>query len=111
HRPPARSSASIWGACRRWPGCAPWANWSSSMQDIAPRRPTALITGASAGIGAELARVFAQEGYDLVLVARSKDRLVALAGELEAAHTITARVIEADLARPEAPGEIHQQVG
>ncbi|HEY7060542.1 MAG TPA: SDR family oxidoreductase [Chloroflexota bacterium] len=81
------------------------------MQDTVRRRPTALITGASAGIGAELARVFAQEGYDLVLVARSKDRLVALAGELEAAHAIAARVIEADLARPEAPAEIHQQVG
>jgi short-subunit dehydrogenase len=75
------------------------------------RRPTALITGASSGIGAELAREFAAHGYDVVLVARGKERLVALAGELEAAHGIAARVIEADLARPQAPDEIHQQVG
>jgi uncharacterized protein len=77
----------------------------------ATRRPTALITGASGGIGAEIAREFAAHGYEVVLVARTKARLVALAGELEGAHGITARVIEADLARPQAPEEIYQQVG
>lgn len=56
-----------------------------------------LITGASAGIGAELAREFANHAHDLVLVARSKDKLDALAGELRAAHDTDAIVIPADL--------------
>ncbi len=56
-----------------------------------------LITGASAGIGAELAREFARHAHDLVLVARSKDKLDALAGELNAAHDTKTIVISADL--------------
>lgn len=57
-----------------------------------------LITGASAGIGAELAREFAAHGHALVLVARSKDKLTALAAELNAAHDTDAVVIAEDLA-------------
>lgn len=60
-----------------------------------------LITGASAGIGAELAREFASHGHALVLVARSKDKLTALAAELNAAHDTDAVVIAADLASEE----------
>src|SRR5258706_12453632 len=65
-------------------------------------KQTALITGASSGIGLDLARVFAREGWDVVLVARSGDKLRALADSLAKEHGIAARVITADLARPDA---------
>lgn len=60
-----------------------------------------LITGASSGIGAELAREFANHGHALVLVARSKDRLDALAAELHAGHDTDSIVLPADLSNAE----------
>ena len=74
------------------------------------RAGTALITGASGGIGLELARVFAEHGHDLVLVARSVEKLEALAAELEARHPIRARALAADLREPEAPARIESSV-
>ena len=67
---------------------------------------TALITGASGGIGAELARYHAARGGDLVLVARSGDKLKALQLELENAHKIKVMVVVADLAQPESADQI-----
>ncbi|MHC4520607.1 MAG: SDR family NAD(P)-dependent oxidoreductase, partial [Planctomycetota bacterium] len=71
---------------------------------------TALVTGASSGIGAELARIHAQRGGTLVLVARRRDRLEALKAELERAHGVTAQVIAKDLTDPEAAGQIHDEL-
>jgi short-subunit dehydrogenase len=65
-----------------------------------------LITGASAGIGTELARVFASKGHRLALVARRADRLKALAGEIAAAGSATPIVIACDLEQPGASDEI-----
>nr|WP_246306537.1 SDR family NAD(P)-dependent oxidoreductase [Herbiconiux flava] len=62
-----------------------------------PARPLAFVTGASSGIGAEFARRYAREGFDLMLVARSGAPLHALADELSAEHAIVASVRTADL--------------
>lgn len=72
---------------------------------------TALITGASSGIGLELATLFAKDGYNLVLVARSNDKLHDLADKLRQQYgTPTITVVEKDLSRPEAPQEIYDEV-
>jgi hypothetical protein len=71
---------------------------------------TALVTGASGGIGLELARLFAADGHDLVLVARSRDKLQKLSEELTAKHGVSARVLASDLSRPEAPREIFDRL-
>ncbi len=65
------------------------------------RGRTALITGASAGIGKAFAEVFAAKGWNVALTARRAERLEALAAELSAKHNIAATAIPADLAHPD----------
>lgn len=71
---------------------------------------TALITGASSGIGLELAKLFARDGYGLALVARRWEKLETLGHELSKQHGIHVRTIAVDLADPGAPGEIARQL-
>ena len=71
---------------------------------------TTLITGASAGIGAALARRLAERGTDLVLVARRTERLDALATELREEHGVRVDTVSADLGRPDAGRELAAEV-
>jgi short-subunit dehydrogenase len=67
---------------------------------------TALVTGASSGIGKAFAELLAARGYALVLTARRRDRLDELAGQLAARHRVATHVIVADLAEPTASADI-----
>lgn len=71
---------------------------------------TALITGASSGIGYELAKIFANRGYDLVLIARNKQKLSRVADEFQEKFGTLARIIVEDLSIPNAPTKIFQQL-
>ena len=70
---------------------------------------TALVTGASEGIGYELTRLFAENGYDVVMVARSKGRMNEIADEVEKEFGISAQVIKKDLSVPGSSEEVYEE--
>jgi uncharacterized protein len=74
-------------------------------------RETALVTGASGGIGEDLARLIAAGGRNVVLLARSADKLQTLAGQLSSAHGIEATVVAADLSESNATAQIVRTLG
>ncbi|MCT4584443.1 MAG: SDR family NAD(P)-dependent oxidoreductase [Peptostreptococcaceae bacterium] len=73
-------------------------------------KKTALITGASSGIGREFAKLHASKKGNLVIVARRKEKLLELKEELESKYDIDVYVIEKDLAKEEAPQEIYDEL-
>jgi short-subunit dehydrogenase len=81
---------------------------AEAAEDVRTRRPgeTVLITGASSGIGRELARLFAADGASLILAARSETKLHELADELAEVHGVHVQVIPADLSHPGSPMQI-----
>jgi short-subunit dehydrogenase len=75
-----------------------------------PTNKCALITGATSGIGYELAKLFARDGYNLVIVARKEDELQHTANTLEQAYQVKVTTISKDLFAREAPFELYQEV-
>jgi uncharacterized protein len=71
---------------------------------------TAFITGASSGIGREFTKLFAGDGYNLVLVARNQQALLELADELKARYGVAVKVMAKDLSQASAPGEIFTEL-
>jgi uncharacterized protein len=73
-------------------------------------KPVTVISGASSGIGAALARVFAEHGHEIALVARREPQLAALADEIAAAGRARPHVLPVDLARSDAPARISHEL-
>lgn len=86
-------------------------NTPESNRSCANRGRTALITGASSGLGEVFARRLAARGYNLLLTARREERLNKLRHELEAEHSITAEVFMADLAKAEDVDRLVERIG
>jgi hypothetical protein len=81
---------------------------STTTPFYAPK--TALITGASSGIGLELAHLFARDGYRLVLLARNRNTLRQIGDDLQARYSVTVRIAPKDLAHPATPAELYQEL-
>ncbi len=71
---------------------------------------TALVTGASSGIGKAFALALSEKGANVILVARSRDKLRSLASEIKMQSKVKAEVIAADLNDPKAPARVHAAV-
>lgn len=73
-------------------------------------RPYALVTGASSGLGAAFAERLAKDGYDLIIVARRRERLDALAEQLQASHLVNVEVLVADLSKPDDLHKVEKRI-
>ncbi len=90
--------------------CGPVAAPKPIPMTSTTKGTTVLITGATSGIGLEFARIFARNGRNLILVARTEEDLQALSVELQQQHNITATPIAVDLFEPNAAEELYQDV-
>lgn len=88
------------------PTTTPMCSRTSSNCEVANMRKTVLITGASGGLGLEFARIYAREGFDLVVVARSEGKLYKLKSELETQYDCRVWVLAQDLSQPDAAYEV-----
>lgn len=77
---------------------------------MADQQKYALITGGTSGIGRELAKLFAQDHYNLVLVARNQDELAQTANELQQQYGVQVKTIAKDLFQPQAPFEVYDEI-
>jgi len=73
-------------------------------------KKTALITGASTGIGKELSKIHAENGGDLIIVARRKEKLEKLKAEIEKNNSVNVMTIAKDLSQPSAPEQVYKEV-
>lgn len=83
---------------------------SKQNKPVSGSGQTALITGASSGIGKEFARIYAEHGFDLVITSRSEDKLKALAEELEKEYSVKATVIPADLSEETEAKRLYDEI-
>ena len=80
------------------------------MTTASNQKTAALITGASAGLGWEFAKLFAADGHNLILVARRRDRMEALAEEIRKQYPVEILILDLDLEKHEVPSEIQRRV-
>lgn len=83
---------------------------TNNMRNGFQTRTAALITGASSGIGYELAKLFVRDGFDVVLVARDAVRLERIAEDFSGSFNVNVTVIPKDLSRPGAAAELYREV-
>ncbi len=80
------------------------------MSTDKPTKAHALVTGASSGIGAAFAERLAQDGYDLIIVARRRDKLEVLASQLRSDHQVRVEVLAADLSKPDVMRSVEKKI-
>jgi short-subunit dehydrogenase len=83
---------------------------SNKLISMASTKKTALITGASSGFGLEFAKLFAKDGYDVVLVSRNPERLAEVAMDLKVEYGVRTVILEKDLSVPGSAKQLYDEV-